>query len=74
LEEPFIGGFCDIWEIGFKTAKRLYGRGFRRKSFLIPDICMYQNRYLNLRKLPGKQSISSVTINGITYYSCILFS
>jgi hypothetical protein len=38
FEEQFIGGFCDIWKIGFKTAKRLCGRGFRRKNFRIPAV------------------------------------
>lgn len=28
LEEPLTGGFCDIWKIEFKTAKRAYGKGF----------------------------------------------
>jgi hypothetical protein len=41
LEEPFIGGFCDIWEIGFKAAKRLCGRGFRRKNFRIPAVTQW---------------------------------
>jgi hypothetical protein len=38
LEEPLTGGFCDIWEIEFKTAKRAYRKGFRCKNFRIPAI------------------------------------
>jgi hypothetical protein len=41
LEEPLTAGFCDIWKIEFKTAKRDYRKCFRCKNFRIPAITQW---------------------------------